>query len=61
MNKQSNVAQMNGTCPSACSVSGCITGYWTDGYNTALYFGEDIIPYKNAGSETVAFNYCPIV
>jgi hypothetical protein len=40
----------NSTGPSDCSVSGCITGYWTNGYETQ---------YRGA-IETTEFLFCPI-
>jgi len=59
MSEQSEAARMNGTGPSACSVSGCITGYWTDGYDTQVYHGDDINDYRGA-IETTEFLFCPI-
>ena len=59
MNEHREAARMNGTCPSVCSVSGCITGYWTDGYDTQFYYGDDIDDYRGA-DETTEFRFCPI-
>jgi len=37
----------------------CITGFWTDGYDTSVFYGEEILDYGH-GSETIIFAYCPL-
>jgi len=44
---------------STCSVSRCMTGYWTDGYEKEMFFGDDIEDYRD-GAETTVFRFCPI-
>jgi len=43
----------------------CMTGYWSDGYDTSVLFGQrDIDIYIDtnnvAPEELTVFNYCPI-
>ncbi len=41
----------------------CMTGYWTDGYDTSVLFGDDIDIYVGTNvvpEELTVFNYCPI-
>jgi len=37
----------------------CITGFWTDGYDTQLFYGNEIDEYQNS-PHTTLFVFCPI-
>jgi len=41
----------------------CMTGYWTDGYETNVLFGDDTNHYINPNvvqEELTVFNFCPM-